>query len=213
MTNYNDRDSYRREINERREIQNPDNTVPTQVTQTTETVHHHTPQPNNVVYRDGYLQGRVSEQQLNEANQTARDNENAARGLLIGIIFTGLAALVIGAVFLLNQRSQTPVLIQRITPSASPSPSPSPSPQGRDRIIERDRIVPVPQTQPPQVNIAVPNSGQSTAPSTTQTAPGNSSSQTAPGTSSSQTAPSDSSAGGQSGTSGTGQTGTTGSGQ
>ena len=205
MTNYNDRDSYSREISERREIQqNPDNTVPTQVTQTTETVHHHNPHPSNMVYRDGYLQGRMSEQQLNEANQTARDNESAARGLLIGIIFTGLAALVIGAVFLLNQRSQTPVLIQRIAPTASPSPSPSP--QVRDRIIERDRVVPVPQPQAPQVNIAVPNSGQSTAPST-QTAPGSSSTQTAPGTSSSQTAPSDSSAGGQSGTSGTGQTG------
>ncbi len=202
MTNYNDRDTYDREIHQRREVhQSDDHRSPNQVIHTSETVtQRETPLAHNVAYRDAYNQGRLSERQINEYNQIQRDNDNAGRGLLIGIAFTALAAMLVGAFFLLNQKNQAPVLIQRVIPS--PSPSVSPSPQVRERIIERDQVVPVPQT-PPQVNITVPDSSQSTTP---QQAPAQ---QAAPSdTSGLQNSPSNSTQSGSVNSSGSPNTGT-----
>ena len=199
MASYNNHESYSREIQRQRQIQNNSGNDSPVENRKPEAVRHHAPHPQNIAYRDGYVQGRVSEQRIREEQQIARDNENAARGLLVGILFTGLAALTVGAIFLLNQRNQPPVIIQRQAPVASPSPSP----QVRDRIIERDRLIPVPQPQPPQVNITVPNS-QPVAPPATQTVPD---------ASTTQTAPSGTTDGTQTGTTGTGQTGTSTTGQ
>ena len=123
--------------------------------------------PNPVDYKDGYLQGRAVEQHRHEANQQVRDNDNAGRGLLIGLILAGTAAIVGGALYLLNQSNQTPAPVNRtiVVPGAAASPSVSPSPEVRERVIERDRIVPVPQA--PSVNITIP---QPSAPAT-QVAP------------------------------------------
>lgn len=124
-------------------------------------------EPNPVDYKDGYLQGRAVEQHRHEANQQVRDNDNAGRGLLIGLILAGTAAIVGGALYLLNQSNQTPAPVNRtiVVPGAAASPSVSPSPEVRERVIERDRIVPVPQA--PNVNITIP---QPSAPAT-QVAP------------------------------------------
>jgi len=119
--------------------------------------------PNPVDYKDGYLQGRAVEQHRHEANQQVRDNDNAGRGLLIGLILAGTAAIVGGALYLLNQSNQTPAPVNRtiVVPGAAASPSVSPSPEVRERVIERDRVVPVPQA--PSVNITIP---QPSAPAT-----------------------------------------------
>lgn len=120
--------------------------------------------PDPVDYQDGYTQGRAVEQHRYEANQQVRDNDNAGRGLLVGLILAGTAALVGGGLYLLNQSNQPPAPVERtiVVPGAAPSPSPSPSPQVRERIIERDRLVPVPQApaQAPRVNITIPQPQQ-----------------------------------------------------
>ncbi|PSB20995.1 hypothetical protein C7B65_06240 [Phormidesmis priestleyi ULC007] len=122
-------------------------------------------EPTPVEYQEGYTQGRAVEQNRYEANQQIRDNDNAGRGLLIGLILAGTAAIVGGGLYLLNQSNQTPVPVNStiVVPSAAPSPSVSPSPQVRERIIERDRVVPVPQApaQAPRVNITIPQPQQS----------------------------------------------------
>lgn len=158
MANSNDRDIHNRE-------NAPDNVPDLNIPHVVE------PDPSND--REGYTQGRSVEQQRYEANQQVRDNDNAGRGLLVGLILAGTAALVGGGLYLLNQNNQTPTPVERtiVVPGAAPSVSPSPSPQVRERIIERDRLVPVPQApaQAPKVNITIPQPQQS-APAT-QTAP------------------------------------------
>lgn len=70
---------------------------------------------NKLAYRDGYLHGMEQEHQSQEemrVNQSIRDNNNAASGLLLGIAITALAGLLGGAIFLLthqNQPSTVPV--------------------------------------------------------------------------------------------------------
>lgn len=169
MTHSNDRETYNREV--RREVYTaPDSTRPREVINTTETVGN-IPSPPTTPYRNGQAV-RVVEQRRYEDHQVARDNDNAARGLLVGILLTSLAGLVVGSVFLLNRRPETPAPAQ--IPVAVPNrATASPSPQS-PRVIERTQIVPVPQQPAPNVNITVPNSGSQQAPATsgtTQTAP------------------------------------------
>lgn len=137
--------------------------------------------PNPVDYRDGYVQGRAVEQHRYEANQQIRDNDNAGRGLLVGIILAGTAALVGGALYLLNQSNNTPAPVNStiVVPGGAASPKASPSPEVRERIIERDRIVPVPQapTEAPKVNITLPQSPAPVQQAPTTQAPAKSSSQ------------------------------------
>ncbi|MBW4574997.1 MAG: hypothetical protein KME08_06900 [Aphanothece sp. CMT-3BRIN-NPC111] len=145
-------------------------------------------------YRDGYVHGRVSERHLEEESLRVRDNNNAARGLLIGIALTSLLGLGVLAWYLFFNRpveESTPVIVP--VPSASPSPAVSQE-QNRTTVIERQgasvpQIIPVPQQAAPapqqgapKVNITIPNSTQQPAPARQDTnvnvAPPQSSTQT-----------------------------------
>ena len=157
MANLNDRETYNRDNYPQR--QTVDNTV----TGTNETNIRRGSTPAQVSYRDGYVHGRDVEQQRLEVAQEVRDNDNAARGLLLGILLTGALGLATAAYFL-TQRNDTPVPTRETIVVPRTSPAPQQSPQVRERVIERDRVVPVPQ-QPatpsnpapaPNINITVP---------------------------------------------------------
>jgi hypothetical protein len=174
MTNINDRKTNLENSSSRQPISG--------VTGTNETNMREGTTIDQAAYRDGYVHGRNLEQERLEAGQEVRDNDNAARGLLLGIVLTGLVGLTVGLTYFLSQRNQTPVQNPTIVvPRTAPSPSPQTSQP--PQVIERDRIVPVPvPQQPPDVNITVPSAGQApaagSAPSV-QTAPP---SQSAPAT-------------------------------
>jgi hypothetical protein len=148
MTNFNDRKNH----------PNPspgDSNIPG-VTGTNETNINEGSSVDQAAYRDGYVHGRTVEQTRLDGTQEVRDNDNAARGLLLGTLLTGLVALTVGATYFLSQRNQTPVPNSTIVvPKSSPAPSQSP------QVIERDRVVPVPvpqqQAPAPNVNITVPS--------------------------------------------------------
>lgn len=172
MSNSNERKTRDREV--RQEFYNDasGNTY-ANVTRTTETVNNSTPEPRTNSYSDGYVHGKVSERRYQENVLAERDNNNAARGLLLGIIFTSVAALAVGYAWLFNQKNEAPtsvtptVIIPNSKPNDKPAPEAKPSPQ-KETIIERTRdvLVPVPQPAPsptPQqdINITVPNSAPS----------------------------------------------------
>lgn len=162
MSNPNEPKSYGREV--RQESYNDANGH-THVTRTSETVNN-VSNPN--AYRDGYVEGRVTENHYQEEVLAERDNENAGRGLLIGILLTSLAALTAGAIWYYNQRNDVPPTI--VIPNSQPAPSPSPEAKRETTIIEKTRDVPVPVVVPqqapapqapapaPDINISVPNS-------------------------------------------------------
>lgn len=178
MSNPNEPKSYGREV--RQESYNDANGH-THVTRTSETVNN-AANPN--AYRDGYVEGRVTENHYQEEVLAERDNENAGRGLLLGILLTSLAALTAGAIWYYNQRNDdVPPTI--VIPNSQPAPSPSPEAKRETTIIEKTRDVPVPVVVPqqqapapqapapqapaPDINISVPNSV--TQPPATQEAP------------------------------------------
>lgn len=106
------------------------------------------PGENHVVqptqgYNSGYDQGRVVERQRYESVQQTRDENNTANGFLIGILLTGLVLGGAALAYFVTQRDRTPVQRTIVLPSASPAPSP----EVKERVIERDRVVPVPQPQ------------------------------------------------------------------
>ena len=178
MSNPNENKNYNREV--RQESHNDANGH-THVTRTNKI--------NNVsnpkAYGDGYVDGQVTENRYQQEVLTERDNENAGRGLLIGILLTSLAALTAGAIWYYNQRDDaTPTTI--VVPNSQPAPSPSPEARQNTTIIEKTRDVPVPVIVPqqqapapapapqapapaPDINISVPNSV--TQPPATQEAP------------------------------------------
>lgn len=121
------------------------------------------PSPDEINYRDGYVQGQ-EEQRYQVERERASESNGAATGLLIGTL---LAALVGGAIaFYYNSQDRQPdVIVQPTTAPASPSPSPqaqqTPQPQRtttiiQERTIERQVPVPAPQAPAPQVNIQAP---------------------------------------------------------
>lgn len=103
-------------------------------------------------YQNGYVQGRVAEHQTYEENLRVRDDNSASRGLLLGILLTSLLGLTVGALYFVNQQSQTPVVPVPVPVPAEPQEpeTETNSTEVRERIIERTReIVPVPQPQAP----------------------------------------------------------------
>ncbi|MEH1871965.1 hypothetical protein [Nostoc sp.] len=132
--------------------------IHTDLTRTTETVKNSTANPNS--YSNGYVQGRNTERNYQQADLAERDNNNASRGLLLGIILTSLLGLIVGGVWYFNQRNDAAV--DNTAPVAVPVPSSSPtasaSPQTKTTIIERTREVPVPVAVPvPQQQVTPPS--------------------------------------------------------
>lgn len=58
---------------------------------------------NSSNYRDGYLYGRETEHDVHKKNLTLRENNSAAKGLLIGIGLTAITGLLGAAIFFLTQ--------------------------------------------------------------------------------------------------------------
>jgi outer membrane biosynthesis protein TonB len=140
MANSNDPQTHGREV--RKETYS-DTDGRTNVTKTTETVN------GSNSYSNGYVNGQVDERH-EENSLVARDNENAGRGLLIGILLASLAALTAGAIWFANQSND----VNTVTPVVLPVPNrvePSPSPEIRTEttIIEKNTevLVPIPQQQ------------------------------------------------------------------
>lgn len=165
-----------------------DGNTHTHVTRTTETVNNKTANPNS--YQNGYLHGRSSERSYQQAHLAERDNDNAARGLLLGVILTSLVTLIASAFWYFNQRDNATVdNVENTTPVLVPvpsnnSPTPSASPQPETTIIERTTQVPVPVPVPqqqvsppaasstPNINITVPpQQPAAQPPAATQTTP------------------------------------------
>lgn len=98
--------------------------------------------------KEGYVDGRIQDDRLFVEEQRARDNDNAARGLLIGIILASLVGLGL-AWYFLNRRDEQPV--QQIIVPGQQSPSTTP----------QQSVTP---PSPPNVDINVPSPQQSQAP-------------------------------------------------
>lgn len=113
---------------------------------------------NSTAYEKGYHQGRHSERLVQEDNYAVRDNNSAASGIVIGLALAVIAGLAGGAMYLYNQRQESPrqtAPSTQIIPVPVPNnsqPQQAPSSNKETTIIERtiDKtrdIVPVP-TQP-----------------------------------------------------------------
>ena len=190
MANPNDPQNYGREV--RKETYS-DTDGHTSISKTTETAN------GANTYKDGYVNGQVDERYQENA-LASRDNENAGRGLLIGILLASLAALTAGAVWFANQSNDVNPVAPVVVPVPNRAePSPVPETKTETTIIDRTRdvLVPVPQQQtspapqqpsaaPEQnVNITVP---PVTSPSpATETAPPKSDTSSSPDTQSTTT--------------------------
>jgi hypothetical protein len=66
---------------------------------------------NKLAYRDGYLHGQTDEHDIQQEHRIIRENNSAAKGLLIGIGLTAIAGLLGTTIFFLSHstwRSPTP---------------------------------------------------------------------------------------------------------
>ncbi len=160
MTNKNDSQSFNREV--RQDSYNDANgNTHTNVSKTEKTVNNIPVGSNSNSYKNGYVDA--------QENLVARDNNNSAGGLLIGLLLASLVGLVGGTLFFLNQRNNTPV---PVTPTivVPQKPEAKQPPEKQTTIIERTRdvLVPVPQQQTPapqppasapkqDINISIPN--------------------------------------------------------
>jgi len=181
MYNRDNRETRNSEVNQET-YQDAQGNTHTRVTRSADTVR--TPRPtvaDPTAYRDGYVSGQVTERELREENQIARDNDNAARGLLIGVIATSILGLILGTLFFLNQRENpapvAPIIVPNRSVAPAASPSPSPTTRTETQIIERERLVPVPQTQAPAPQAPAPaptvNVAPAPAPDVNVTVPSN----------------------------------------
>jgi len=93
----------------------------------------------------GFVQGEVSENKRQSEVQRAREDNNAAGGLAVGIILASVVGLVLAAVYFLNRRDQIAPVIIPVTPISQPSATPMP-------------------TVTPNINIVVPSSPPQTVP-------------------------------------------------
>ncbi|MBD2577451.1 hypothetical protein [Oscillatoria sp. FACHB-1406] len=127
---------------------------------------------SEVAYRDGYVSGTANEREIqseralvNERNQVVRDNENAGRGLLLGLLLAGLLGAGALAYYLANREEPAPVPATNtiVVPDKEATPSPSAAEPKKDttvieRTIEKTNVVPVPTqpAQPPKVEVNTP---------------------------------------------------------
>ncbi|MBD3885431.1 hypothetical protein IFO70_27275 [Phormidium tenue FACHB-886] len=120
--------------------------------------------PDEVAYRDGYVQGQASEQQYQYTREQISESNGTANGMLIGLAFAALIGIGAGAFFYIT-RSNEPVQTQ--TASPTPATSQPQQPQQRTTIIERtiDRTKEVVPTTPDvQISVPAPQPSQETAP-------------------------------------------------
>lgn len=105
--------------------------------------------PNDPRYREEQLQRELEEQRLRQ-----RDKESTSRGVLIGVLATGLVCLGVVVWLLVSQRKEPDVVP---IPNAQDSPTPSPTPPEINIDITEPTAEPPP---PPEVNtdITVPPS-------------------------------------------------------
>lgn len=156
MSNPNTHESFNRESRQD-SYQDANGNTHTNVTHTTETVNTSKAAPQRESYRDGYFHGRVAERSNQEEALTARDNDNAARGLLLGILLTGVVALTAGTIWFFNQQNQEPNSVTQ--PVVVPVPSNKPDTESsstvnqtseKQTIIEKIKEVPIPVPVPQQ---------------------------------------------------------------
>lgn len=136
-------------------------------------------------YQEGYVEGqKVDDGRLFVEEQRVRDNDNAARGMLIGIIVASLLGLGVLAWYFLNQREapvQQIIVPQRTSPAPQASPStppdvnivvPSGQPQAPAPAPDVDNNITLPSAQPSQApepapeinnNITIPTPAESPA--------------------------------------------------
>ena len=166
MSNPNAHESYNREVRQD-SYQDTNGNTHINVTRTTETVNNSKVEPQDS-YQNGYFHGQVTERSHQEEGLIARDNDNAARGLLLGIILTSLAALTAGAVWFYNHNQEsTPVTQPVVVPVPKDNPDPKPAATNNQApkqttIIEKIKEVPVEKIK--EVPVIVP---QPQAPSST----------------------------------------------
>lgn len=128
-----------------------------------------------VGYREGYRTGRDSERLYQQEASSAREENSAASGLIIGLALASLAAFAGGAIYFLNERNEP---VQQTAPSTQVVPVPVPDnsqPRTTNKettIIERtidrtQKAVPVPQqpatnsdAKAPNINIELPTPQQ-----------------------------------------------------
>ncbi|MGL5923871.1 hypothetical protein [Chroococcidiopsis sp.] len=145
MSNLNSGNNYNREVRQE-SYQDTNGNTHINVTKTTE---------SNDLYQHGYVHGRVAERSSQERASAVKDNENAARGLLLGILLTTIAVLSAGVIWYLNQSAQTSTSTPQ--PLLVPVPSDKPNTESstvdrsseKQTIIEKIKEVPVPVLQPP----------------------------------------------------------------
>jgi hypothetical protein len=120
-------------------------------------------------YRNGYVEGEVAERRYQQA-LVARDNDNAARGLLLGVLLTSLIGLIVGAFYLMSeQQTPEPVAPQpTLAPTTAPPADNSTNTQIRERVIRQTETrvvpVPVPVTEPAPPQAPAPAVPQQQAP-------------------------------------------------
>jgi hypothetical protein len=103
-------------------------------------------------FQRGYADGRYHEQARYERNLEVRDNNNAARGLFVGILATSALAAIIGSIFLLNQANNRP---NRVVPQTAQPAAPQQT-RTQTEIRERETVREVPVPVVPDVNVTVP---------------------------------------------------------
>lgn len=125
----------------------------------------------------------LTERRLEEESYIARENNNTASGLLLGILLAAILGLAGAAFYFMNQRQESPTKILPIPVPNSSQPQSEPQSTQKDttiidRTINRTKEVipvpqqqaPAPQQQAPDININVPSQPQQ-APDVQQQAP------------------------------------------
>jgi hypothetical protein len=102
MTNFNDPKNYDREV--ARETYRDASGETHEVTRVTETAN-----SKDDAYERGYVHGKAVDLSYQRADLAQRDNDNAARGLLLGLLLASIAALVGGFLWYINIRNNESV--------------------------------------------------------------------------------------------------------